>query len=121
LGVAQLEELPVFLESKRILANKYKEFFSRQNSDGLNKDSITFFNEPQDTSSNFWLNSIILNNKTERDAFLHYTNENGIMTRPAWELMNRLEMFRDCQTDDLANSKYFADRLVNIPSSAIIN
>jgi len=42
------------------------------------------------------------------------------MTRPIWELMNRLPMFADCQTDSLENSIWFADRVVNIPSSAII-
>lgn len=29
-------------------------------------------------------------------------------------------MFADCQTDGLENSVWFADRVVNIPSSAII-
>jgi len=29
-------------------------------------------------------------------------------------------MFKDCQTDSLKNSIWFADRVVNIPSSAIV-
>jgi perosamine synthetase len=121
LGVAQLEKLPVFLESKRLLAKKYKEFFTRLDSDDLSRGSIKFFNEPKDAISNYWLNCILLNNITERDAFLNYSNEKGIMTRPVWQLMNRLEMFRDCQTGSLGNSNNLADKLVNIPSSAIIN
>ncbi len=42
------------------------------------------------------------------------------MTRPIWELMNRLPMFKDCQCGDLENAEWLADRVVNIPSSVII-
>jgi|GEM_PF-6233918 hypothetical protein len=42
------------------------------------------------------------------------------MTRPIWELMNRLPMFSHCQTDALENSIWLADRVVNIPSGAPI-
>jgi perosamine synthetase len=53
------------------------------------------------------------------DAFLQYTNEHEMMTRPAWQLMNRLEMFKNCQYADLSNAEWLADRMVNIPSSVI--
>jgi perosamine synthetase len=33
-------------------------------------------------------------------------------------LMNKLPMFKDCETDDLINAIELSDRLVNIPSSA---
>lgn len=39
------------------------------------------------------------------------------MTRPIWELMNRLPMFENCENDGLENTIWFADRVVNIPSS----
>lgn len=52
--------------------------------------------------------------------FLRYSNEHGVMTRPAWQLMNRLPMFKDCQTDELTNSIWFEERVVNIPSSVIV-
>ena len=54
-----------------------------------------------------------------RDSFLDFTNKNGIMTRPIWELINRLEMFKDCQTESIKNSEWLVDRVVNIPSSII--
>ncbi|MFK2024586.1 aminotransferase DegT, partial [Bacteroides fragilis] len=41
----------------------------------------------------------------------------GVMTRPVWELMNRLEMFRGCETDGLENTVWLEERIVNIPSS----
>ncbi len=41
------------------------------------------------------------------------------MTRPVWELMNRLPMFKNCQTGDLSDAEWLADRIVNIPGSVI--
>ncbi|MDD3194259.1 MAG: LegC family aminotransferase [Paludibacter sp.] len=112
LGCAQMESLPKILELKRELAHKYEAFF---------KDSSwKFVAEPEGCISNYWLNVIFAADKSERDAILEYTNKNGVMTRPIWELMNRLPMFSHCQTDGLENSMWLADRVVNIPSSAII-
>lgn len=39
------------------------------------------------------------------------------MTRPAWQLMNRLEMFKGCETDGLKHTQWLEERIVNIPSS----
>ncbi len=112
LGVAQLEQIDKFLLAKRNLAKDYKSFF-----DGI---SIKFVEEPENTESNYWLNAILLNNRDERNTFLEYTNKNGIMTRPVWELLNRLPMFKKAQCGDLSNAEWIADRLVNITSSVII-
>ncbi len=112
IGCAQMESLDYLLSLKRNLADQYKSFF--KNSD------LTFFEEPTDCQSNYWLNAIITKDKTERDELLQFSNANGVMMRPIWELMNRLPMFADCQTDALENSIWFADRVVNIPSTAII-
>jgi dTDP-4-amino-4,6-dideoxygalactose transaminase len=111
LGVAQMEQLSGFIESKRKLADQYDSFFEQLD--------ITFVKEPENAQSNYWLNAILLKDRKERNEFLEYTNQNGIMTRPVWELMNRLPMFKDCQTGDLTNAEWLADRLVNIPSSVI--
>jgi dTDP-4-amino-4,6-dideoxygalactose transaminase len=118
LGLAQLEQLPTFLQSKRQIAQAYKEFFLTLTS--TSASTLTFISEPPNSRSNYWLNCILLNSKEERDIFLKYTNENGIMTRPTWRLMNELHMFANCQKDDLKNAKELADRLVNIPSSVIL-
>jgi len=112
LGCAQIETLDHLLKLKRELAEKYKAFF--QNSE------FSFFAEPEHCRSNYWLNTVITKDRQQRDDFLEYTNNHGIMTRPIWELMNRLPMFENCQTDHLENSTWLADRVVNIPSSAII-
>lgn len=110
LGCAQLENLDKFIASKRELALEYAEYFK-------NVEDIQFFTEPEDTFSNYWLQAVILKDNTAQQEFLQQTNDNGVMTRPIWELMNRLPMFEHCENDGLENTIWFADRVVNIPSS----
>lgn len=110
LGCAQLEQIDDILANKRETAEKYKLFFE-------DKENVHFFSEPEGSTSNYWLNAILLNNKEEQIKFLEYTNDHAVMTRPIWELMNRLPMFNDCETDGLQNTTWFADRVVNLPSS----
>ena len=110
LGCAQLENLDKFIASKRQLTLEYAEYFK-------NVEDIQFFTEPEDTFSNYWLQTVILKDKAAQQEFLQQTNDNGVMTRPIWELMNRLPMFERCENDGLENTIWFADRVVNIPSS----
>lgn len=112
LACAQLEQLDSFLTNKRELKEKYKNFFM--------KTAIQFVDEPENSKSNFWLNAVLLPSHEERNNFLEETNDNGVMTRPIWALMHRLEMFKYCIQDDLTNSIYIEERLVNIPSSVRI-
>jgi aminotransferase in exopolysaccharide biosynthesis len=109
LACAQLEQLTEFLLNKRELAENYYMFFKDSN--------IEFVNEPINSKANFWLNAILLKDKSERDNFLKYSNDNGVMTRPVWDLMHTLKMFEDSDYDNLNNSLWIADRLVNLPSS----
>ncbi len=110
LGCAQLENLDRFIENKRQTAAEYAKFFK-------NIPELEFFTEPAESRSNYWLNAVILKDKEEQQRFLEATNDNGVMTRPIWELMSRLPMFEHCETDGLATTQWLADRVVNIPSS----
>ncbi len=110
LGCAQLEHLDEYIADKRATAAAYAEYFK-------NVDGIDFFTEPENSFSNYWLNVVILPDHDKQLEFLQGTNDNGVMTRPIWELMNRLPMFEHCQHDSLENTIWFADRVVNIPSS----
>lgn len=110
LGCAQMENLERYIENKRETAKKYQEFFDHI-------PGIEFFTEPTDCRSNYWLNVVLLRDRKAQQTFLEYTNNHGVMTRPVWELMNRLEMFGGCETDGLENTIWLADGIVNIPSS----
>lgn len=110
LGCAQLENLDKYIASKRKVAQEYIEYFK-------NVDGIDFFVEPENTFSNYWLSAVVMKDKESQLDFLQQTNDNGVMTRPIWELMNRLPLFENCENDGLKNTIWFADRVVNIPSS----
>lgn len=110
MGCAQLENIDKYVASKRKVAAEYEEFFK-------NVPDIEFFVDSPNTVSNYWLNAVILKDKEAQIDFLTHTNDNGVMTRPIWELMNRLPMFENCENDGLENTIWFADRVVNIPSS----
>jgi perosamine synthetase len=109
LACAQLEQLVEFVDNKRDLAKEYIDFFRGS--------QVEFFEELPEIRANYWLNTILFKDKFERDTFLKYSNENGVMTRPAWELMHRLPMFSNFEKGNLENTELIAERLVNLPSS----
>ena len=112
LGVAQMELLAKILKAKRDVAKKYQ--------DWGDKNGIAFVKETKSTTANYWLNSIITKNITERDKFLQYSNNSGVKTRPIWTPMHKLVFNLQCQKTDLTNTEWLNDRLINVPSSAII-
>lgn len=111
LGCGQMEALPDFLNSKRKVAGRYREFF--ENSDFI------FVDEPKNCSSNFWLNAVLCEDEKSRNLFLEEQNQEGIMCRPIWKLMHKLPMFKSCIKGTLTESEYIEARLVNLPSSPI--
>ena len=104
-----MERLPEFLQIKADLAERYSVFFEGH--------GIAIAQARSGTISNYWLNALVLDSLAERDAFLAFTNEKQVMTRPIWRLMTHLEMFKQCQHDGLENSLWLEARVVNIPSS----
>lgn len=112
MACAQMEQLDSFIQNKRSLSAAYEAFFKNS--------GIMFMKEPEGTFSNYWLNAILLKDRTERDAFLEYTNSRQIMTRPVWTLMTKLEMFRHCISDNIDNAIDIENRLVNLPSSVAL-
>ena len=111
LGCAQMEQLPNYVKRKRALAQRYSDWFS-------NKE-YSFIHEPENSKSNYWINSFLTNNRSERDQLLKYTNNNKVMTRPSWTPMHTLDMFKNNQKYNLKNTEWLEDRLICIPSSVI--
>ena len=106
----QLENIDKIIRNKKSLYLDYKSFL---NDKGLNLVSI-----PKNVEWNYWLFSVQLENKKERDLFLKETNDNFVMTRPIWQLMYKLPMYKNCLRDNQKNAEFLADRIVNIPSGA---
>ena len=108
----QLLNIENIVKAKRNLAELYNSFFE-------NYPNIEFVTEQKGTTTNYWLNTIKFRDFETRDQFLVYSNENGVMCRPIWNLLNTLPMFQDCETDSLKISKKLEATVVNIPSSFI--
>ncbi len=115
LGCAQMEQLPRFLEQKRVLAEEYRRTFSAV-------EGVRFVTEPEFGRSNYWLNALLLDEpySGQRDQLLGESNKLGIMTRPAWTLMHKLPMYQDAPRMDLSVAESLERRLINIPSSAFL-
>jgi len=109
LGCAQLEKISEILNNKRETAEEYKSYFS-------GCDGIHFVSERESTRSNYWLNCVVLPDKNARDNFLEFTNANGVMTRPIWNLMYRLPIYKDCFRAETPKAEWLEERIVNIPS-----
>ncbi len=110
LACAQLEQLNNYIENKRETSKAYHNFFE-------DIQGVENIKELEGSYSNYWLNAIRFSSREEREAFLQYSNDNGVMTRPIWKLMNKLSMFEDCPKGDLSVSEKLEDTIVNIPSS----
>lgn len=111
LGCAQLEQMKLYLRAKRVLAERYAE--------QLKGSDLKFVSEPPNCRSNYWLNAVVCESRSQRDDLLKSMNDRGIMVRPVWELMHRLPMYKNCRKGELHNSEWFEERIVNLPSSVL--
>ena len=109
LACAQLEQLEKILANKKELADIYNDFFADR--------EIQMVEPIAEAKANNWLNTILLNTSEDKEAFLQFTNQHKVMTRPIWRLMNKLPMYASCQTGTLENAGWLEERVVNIPSS----
>ncbi len=78
---------------------------------------MRFIKENSYSRSNYWLNAILFNSHDEQQTFLEYSNSNGVITRPGWDLLNTLPMFSNQDVNSLENARKIQSLLVNLPSS----
>ncbi|WP_342550747.1 LegC family aminotransferase [Lysinibacillus sp. FSL M8-0216] len=112
LGCAQLEKMPEFIKRKRALTAFYEELVG-------SLEGVTLFKEPVNTSSNYWLQTLILDDTLERDEVLTFLNDNGVMSRPIWTPMHNLKPFRECPRANLSTIERLNKKIINIPSTPI--
>jgi len=112
IGCAQLERLPYFIKQKRMLTNVYDQLLQRV-------DGVSLFKEPEYCESNYWLQTVLLDESVNRDELLFYLNEHGIMSRPIWKPMHLLNVYKECPRMDMRVTESLNRRVINIPSSPI--
>ena len=115
LGCAQLEQLPHMLVQKRRLFERYRKAFATV-------PGVHLVNEPAGCQSNFWLQTLALDEALadRRDAVLAATNDAGLMTRPVWDLMNKMPFYRNSPMAPVPTAESLWRRLINIPSSVVL-
>lgn len=111
LGCAQLEQLDAFVAEKRALAEAYAPVVASL--------GLALVREPEGCHSNYWLQAVVCEDRAQRDELLQVTNASRVMTRPIWQLMHRLPMYADCLRDELTQSQWLEDRVVNLPSGVV--
>jgi aminotransferase in exopolysaccharide biosynthesis len=108
IGVAQMEQLPGFIQKKKAINNRYRKGLS-----GVG--DITFQKIEPEVDCNDWLITI----QTEKKQMLiDYLNSNGVIVRPFWVPMNQLPMFKeDIYVSNADQSGKVYDTCLSIPSS----
>ena len=113
IGYSQMLKIKNILNKKRKLFLSYKKLFTEYK-------EISVLEEPKNSKSNFWLQTIILkkdNPKKIRNRFLKELNKQGIMARAAWTLIPDLNPYKIFPKMLLKKSRKISESLINIPSS----
>ena len=114
LGVAQLEQLPVFLKRKKEII---KEYISEINT----IDGLTIAKVPDYAVNNHWLNILQIENQTfgkDRKFLMSGLEKNGIQTRPVWYLNHMQKPFEHCQTYKIEKAIKLSANSFCLPSSS---
>lgn len=116
LGVAQMEELPEFIRRKQSNYDKYQELL-----EGFALGKLVKFREG--TSTNKWFYSLEIDrhkvHASMRDI-IAALEQRGVQTRAIWGLINEQIPYQDQVTFELEKAPFYAERILNIPSSTQI-
>jgi perosamine synthetase len=113
LGVAQLEQLPSFLDKKEWIYNKYLD--GLKNIDGLYLASV-----PDYAGNNHWLNVLRIDSRVydeNRETLMNRLGENGVLPRLVWTLNHLQKPYRDCQSYQIEQAKELVGNSLCLPSS----
>jgi perosamine synthetase len=111
MGVAQMEQLPGFLQRKKEIISFYK-------SELAGVGDISFQQVSEAVNPNWWLPTIMTEKQKE---VLNILNSNKMQSRPFWVPMNQLRMFKDdiyYNHNDRSNHVY--QHCLSIPCSTNI-
>jgi perosamine synthetase len=108
IGLAQVEKANEILTLKKKIFNCYKKH--------LNKNSKYLLKETKDTKSSFWLVSILLPPKVNRELLISNLKNKGIEVKPTFCPMHTLPMYRQ-KINRFPVSIALGNHGLNLPSS----
>jgi perosamine synthetase len=106
-GCAQMEQLPGFLERKKVIDSTYR--------NALESDDLRFQEVGEDVVPNNWLHTMWVD---EQRPMIKHLLDNGVQCRPFWVPMNQLPMYKEnvyVTKSDVADEVY--KHCISIPSS----
>lgn len=112
LGYSQILRLNYLLKKRSKLFNQYKNVISKIN-------GIKIFIPIKNSKPNHWLISFRLEkgfSKYQR-KILNFFNYNKVYSRPPWELMSNLPMYKNCPRDNNFNARKIQNSVICLPSS----
>ncbi len=111
IGVAQMEQLPAFIQRKKEIAKKYREGLT-----GIG--DIGFQKILPEVDWNAWLFTI----QTDfQEKLIKNLNEKGVQCRPFWAPMNILPMYKECiYISQYHNCDFIHKSCIAIPCSTSI-
>jgi perosamine synthetase len=112
LGIAQLETLEKFIETKTKNYHFYKTEIDKI-------PGLHMLGFRKDIRSNFWFYSVYVEAgyKLTRDELIAYLAKKGIQTRPIWGLIHEQIPYLGSQAYRIETAKDFWGHIVNIPCS----
>jgi dTDP-4-amino-4,6-dideoxygalactose transaminase len=113
LGVAQLEQLPVFLKRKQEIFSQYQTVLD-------NIANLTLAGVPDYADNNHWMNLLQIDGEAygeDREELMHRLHENGIQTRPVWGLNHLQKPYKNCHTYRIEKSIELVNNSLCLPSS----
>lgn len=113
LGLAQLEQIESFIETKKENYLLYKEKIHEI--EGL---SILEFNNC--IRSNFWFYALYIGDEypLNRDETIRYLFTKQVQVRPIWGLINEQKPYKGNRTYKIEKAKKYLEHVVNIPCSS---
>jgi dTDP-4-amino-4,6-dideoxygalactose transaminase len=117
LGVAQLEQLPGFLERKLEIFQQYQT--ALQDIEGLHLADV-----PNYSNNNHWMNLLQIDCKEygeDRETLMKQLEKNGIQTRPVWGLNHLQKPYKNCQSYRIEHANELVEKSLCLPSSTNLN
>ena len=113
LGVAQLEQLPRYLETKEKNYETYRKYI-----DAI--PGLRLADLPAYARNNHWMYAMQIDYSIfgkDREALMNYLTKNSIQARPIWYLNHMQKQYSECQTYRIERANELAEVTLNIPCS----
>ncbi|WP_026672367.1 LegC family aminotransferase [Alkalihalobacterium bogoriense] len=113
MGLAQLEQLEDFIETKKI-----NYLFYKRELDAV--DGLSLLEFRKNIRSNYWFYALFVDNPypLNRDDLIKHLGERKIQLRPIWDLISYQKPYYMNQTYRIEKAKTYLRHVVNIPCSS---